>query len=138
MQQLCVIPTWNNSSILGSNPPPINNAEKLLRTYDRVRLSHCWEHHSQLLQYKYRLDDTRNLCQTAPHTTKHNMEDCVVLAPRRQEHNILDVRNLWVIPTRLIGYLCRGSVRGRDGNDNNNIFSKRIFYLKKKRFKIYI
>jgi len=63
-------------------------------------------HHPQPLHYKHRLaDNTYNLCQATLHTTKHIMEDYVVLAPFRQEHNIIDVRDLWVAPGRLISYL---------------------------------
>ena len=37
------------------------------------------------------------------HSTKHVMEDYMVLAPQMQEHNIIDVRDMWVAPGRSIG-----------------------------------
>ena len=67
------------------------------------------ERHPQRLQHKHRLDDitvnTCNIDQAALHTIKHIMEDCAALALRRQEHNSLDVMDLWVAPGRSASYL---------------------------------
>ena len=65
------------------------------------------------------------------------MEDYVVLAPLRQEHNIIDMRDLWVAPGRLLGNLrvsglFEQSLPGKN-NNNEEVEETINFYLRHQR-----
>ena len=111
----------NPNSILGRNPPVVNDSEIELSRSNRVHLSRLrCRHHNFLLSYRKRMihtkeSDTCRLCHFGIHMIHYIMEECSSLNTLRLSYMALLYRSdLWERSGKSVGPVGNASLFAKD------------------------